>query len=66
VRKFNRRVFLKNLAKELLMENIVRRMSNPHISRSLREKIKSFLLDRGIEVASKQHQNEETRSGPTP
>lgn len=62
--KIQRRIFLKNLAKELLMENVVRRMSNPHVSRSLRARIKIFLTERGVEVPPKEQQNQETRSGP--
>ncbi|KAJ4432032.1 hypothetical protein ANN_20646 [Periplaneta americana] len=44
--KIQRRIFLRNLAKERLMENVVRRMSNPHVSRSLRARIKIFLTER--------------------
>ncbi|KAJ4444546.1 hypothetical protein ANN_06341 [Periplaneta americana] len=62
--KIQRRIFLKNLAKELVMENVVRRMSNPHVSRSLRARIKIFITERGVEVPPKEQQNQETRSGP--
>lgn len=71
-KKIQRRIFLKELANKLIMESVVRRAGNSHVSRNVRERIKLFLTVRGIEVPQQQQQhdrchqtNEEARPGHT-
>lgn len=46
--KIKRRIFLKNLAKSLTLDHIIRRGNDLHILRSLRQKIWIYLGNQGI------------------